>query len=205
MVNPYKSPEQSVQEEVDDIPRLWLVYQRIPASIFTTFAAGYVVFWTWQLIGYEQPLSVAEVRLWLLFIFGVLLVAFSSTSLRAKFLNAASISRYVFGVAGTFILAGVSGIFVEMFMAWYSGVEVESFQITSGLYGNHAWVFWLNLVMIAVLPIGICLHGVARRRWVVVPVLIFVCLVAAANLRAHYIFDHTDQMPSSWIQFFWTI
>ena len=205
MVNPYKSPEQIAQEEVNHTSRLWPVYQRIAASIFTTFAAGYVVFWTWQLIGYEQPLSITEVRLWLLLIFGALLVAFSSTSLRTKFLNTASISRYVFGVVGTFILASASGIFVELFMAWYSGVEVESFAYSNRVFGDYAWVFWLNLVMIAVLPIGICLHGVTRRRWVVVPVLIFVCLVAAANLRAHYIFDHTDQIPSSWIQFFWTI
>ena len=203
MVNPYKSPGQSEKEETVHTSGLWPVYQRISASILTTIVAGYAIFQVWRLVGFETSLTTVEVRLWLLLGSGVLLLCFSSTSLRRKYLNFASVSRYVFGVAGTFILAGVSGIFVEMFMAWYSGVEIVPSPGLSRSLGNYVQLFWFNIFALSILPVSICLHGVARRRRIVVPALVLVCLVAAANLRLNFFVNHSDQVPSSWIQFFW--
>lgn len=203
MVNPYKSPEQSVEGDVVVASRLWPIYHRIFASVFTTVVSGFLIFWAWRFLGHEKPLIAAEIRLWLLLVSGILLIGFSSSRLRRNHLNVASVSRYIFGITGTLVLASMSGIFIEMFMAWYSGVEYEFFAYSQRLFGSFAWIYWLSVATLCFLPIVICLHGVARRRWIVVPVLMFVCFVAAANLRFSYILNHANFVPSSWSHFFW--
>jgi len=198
VVNPYKSPEQSQEDVV--VARLWPVYHQMFASIFTIFAAGFAIFWAWRLLGHEAPLTAVEIRVWLVLVFGTLLVCFASSWLRTNYLNVASVFRYAFGIAGTPSLASIS---VEMFMAWYSGVEFELFAFTNRAFGDYAWVYWIDIIATSVVPIVICVHGVTRRRWVIVPALVFVCLVAAADLRFSYILNHANYLPSSWSHLFW--
>jgi len=193
VVNPYKSPEQSLPNETSFVPRLWSVYYRLCASIFTTVVVGYAIFWAWRFLGHDNSLTSIELRMWLLLVFGVVLVCFSWPPLRRKCSNAASVSRYTYGIAGTLILASTLGIFVEKWMAWYSGVT----YVSVGYAGSS----WFTIVTTGFLPIFICLHGVARRRWMIVPSIVFVSFVVVATLRMHFFLNHTNAVPSSWSMF----
>lgn len=192
MTNPFSSPEQIDQRDVANASSLWPVYQRILASVFTTVASGFLIAWIWRLIGHEKSLSAPELRLWLELIFGLLLVCFSADLLRKKFLNAASVCRYVYGIAGTLVL---SSIFVETFMAWYSGVTYVGSR-------SYVWLEWFNAFVISVFPIAICLHGISRRRRLAVSCLVFTSLVVAVNLRFLFLIVHADRIPSSWAELF---
>lgn len=191
MTNPFSSPEQIDQSDVASASSLWPVYHRILASVVTVVAAGFLIAWTWRLIGHEKSLTAAELPLWLELIFGLLLVYFSVDFLRKKFLNAASVCRYAYGIVGTLVL---SSIFVETFMAWYSGV--------TSVGGGYVWLQLFNAFVISVFPIAICLHGISRRRRLVVSCLVFASLVILVDLRSIFLVHHMNRIPTSWTEFF---
>jgi Ni/Fe-hydrogenase subunit HybB-like protein len=49
----------------------------------------------------------------------------------------------------------VYGYFIEIFMAWYSGVEFETFMAENRMFGYYGWAFWLLILcnFVAIQPL----------------------------------------------------
>ncbi|QEG20215.1 hypothetical protein [Mariniblastus fucicola] len=208
MVNPYQSPKRLPTSESEQT-QSWSVYHRLFASVLLTAAGALLVIGLYRVLGFEKSPSGHEVRLWLLLVFSAVLTFFClGTSRRkvgrlANFRNTSSVFRYAIGVVGAFNLAVCSAHWLEMFMAWYSGVEYENFVLFRYPFGPYAWIYWVNVVALCLLPQTVCLHGIARRKWLVLTMLIGVFLFTAVNLRGINLMVHRNQIPSSWSQFFW--
>ena len=204
--NPYQSPGVLPDEEGrgrgDRQPLPF--HFRLVVAIFCIFVAGYAAALMWRLIGFRTPLLMYEIRHWLVLIFGIALAFFSSSRLRTTFPDAASIARISFGISGVSQAAVFFGaLAIELFIAWYSGVEVEQIALAYRAFGSYVWLWWLNQIAYCSLPVLITVNGVMKRRWFAVPALILLLLLTLVNLRSSYFSNHTDVIPSSWSMFFW--
>ncbi len=199
MPNPYQSPEATTNEDK-------------PASFkwpFSTKAAIAVLVSIIFAAAIDLPSRLTnsawtsfELRMWLVFASSIAMLAFTLPTLKEKFPNLVSVASYCLAIAGLLGLTSCLGLLIELYMAWYSGVEVKRFALHNSMFGRYAYVYWINHAALCLLPLFICWHGVAKRRWLIIPALVTICLVAAANLRFSYLFNR-DEIPSSWSQFFW--
>jgi molybdopterin-containing oxidoreductase family membrane subunit len=98
------------------------------------------------------------------------------------------------------------GYGMEAFMAWYSGKDVEIYEILNRLLGPYAPVYWLVLVC-NVLAIQVLWFRRARSS---VPLLFAISLIVNVGMWLErymivVVSLHRDFMPSSWSMYYPTI
>ncbi len=101
----------------------------------------------------------------------------------------------------------VYGYFIEIFIAWYSGVEFERYMIWNRMFGHHGIFFWALIFcnFIAIQPLWF--RKVRQSPWA----LFFISIIVSVGmwLERFVIFIvslTTDFLPSSWADYvstFW--
>jgi molybdopterin-containing oxidoreductase family membrane subunit len=58
------------------------------------------------------------------------------------------------------------GYVIELFIAWYSGVEFERYMAYNRVFGDYAWAFWALIFCngLAIQPLWFKRYGSRTRR-----------------------------------------
>ncbi len=91
---------------------------------------------------------------------------------------------------------------IEFFIAWYSGVEVESFAFFNRAFGNYWWAYWIMVTCNVVIPQFFWIKWCRTTPWFMVIICIFVNIgmwferfvITVTSLNR-------DFLPSSWDYF----
>jgi len=91
---------------------------------------------------------------------------------------------------------------IEFFIAWYSGVEVESFAFFNRATGNFAWAYWIMVTCNVLVPQLFWIKWCRTTPWFMV----IVCLLINVGMWfERFVIVVTslcrDFMPSSWAYF----
>jgi Ni/Fe-hydrogenase subunit HybB-like protein len=93
----------------------------------------------------------------------------------------------------------VYGYLIEIFMAWYSGVEFEVFMAHNRLFGNYGWAFWLLILcnFVAIQPLWF--RRVRQTPWALFLISIIVSIGMWLERFVIIVVSLTrDFLPSSW-------
>jgi Ni/Fe-hydrogenase subunit HybB-like protein len=93
----------------------------------------------------------------------------------------------------------VYGYFIEIFFAWYSGVEFEMFMAWNRLFGNYGWAFWLLILcnFVAIQPLWF--RKVRQSPWALFVISIIVSIGMWLERFVIIVVSLTrDFLPSSW-------
>ena len=91
---------------------------------------------------------------------------------------------------------------IEFFIAWYSGVQVESFAFYNRAFGNYYWAYWIMVTCNVVIPQFFWFKWCRTTPWFMVIICIFVNIgmwferfvITVTSLNR-------DFLPSSWDYF----
>ena len=101
----------------------------------------------------------------------------------------------------------VYGYFIEIFIAWYSGVEFERFMIWNRMFGDHGIFFWALIFcnFIAIQPLWF--RKVRQSPWLLFLISIIVSVGMWLERFVIFVVSLTkDFLPSSWADYistFW--
>ena len=91
---------------------------------------------------------------------------------------------------------------IELFMAWYSGVEFEQFALSNRAFGNYAWAYWIMVTCNVMIPQLFWIKWCRTTPWFMVVVCIFVNI---GMWFERFVITITslsrDFLPSSWSYF----
>src|SRR5690554_2516305 len=93
----------------------------------------------------------------------------------------------------------VYGYFIELFFAWYSGVEVERFMAVNRMFGDYGWAFWALIFcnLVAIQPLW--LTRVRQTPWMLFVISVLVSIGMWLERFVIFIVSLTrDFLPSSW-------
>jgi Ni/Fe-hydrogenase subunit HybB-like protein len=93
----------------------------------------------------------------------------------------------------------VYGYFIELFMAWYSGVEFEVFMAYNRVFGDYGWAFWLLILcnFVAIQPLWF--RRVRQTPWALFLIAIIVSIGMWLERFVIIVVSLTrDFLPSSW-------
>jgi len=100
----------------------------------------------------------------------------------------------------------VYGYIIELFIAWYSGVEFERYMAYNRLFGDYAWAFWALIACngLAIQPLWF--KSVRQSEWA----LFVISLIVSVGmwLERYVIVAVTltrDWLPSSWGNYYPTV
>lgn len=93
----------------------------------------------------------------------------------------------------------VYGYFIEIFIAWYSGVEFERYMIYNRMFGDYWWAFWGLILcnLVAIQPLWF--RKMRQNLWVLF--IVSVAVSVGMWLERYVIFAVSltrDFLPSSW-------
>ena len=91
---------------------------------------------------------------------------------------------------------------MELFTAWYSGVDAERYAFLNRAFGPYAWAYWTMVGCNVLVPQLLWIRKVRRSVWLMYPVVILVnvgmwferFVIIVTSL-------HRDYLPSSWGMF----
>lgn len=93
----------------------------------------------------------------------------------------------------------VYGYFIELFIAWYSGVEFERYMAVNRMFGDYGWAFWALIFcnLIAIQPLWS--RRVRQTPWMLFLISILVSIGMWLERFVIFIVSLTrDFLPSSW-------
>jgi Ni/Fe-hydrogenase subunit HybB-like protein len=93
----------------------------------------------------------------------------------------------------------VYGYFIELFLAWYSGVEFEVFMAYNRVFGHYGWAFWLLILcnFVAIQPLWF--RKVRQTPWALFLISIIVSIGMWLERFVIIVVSLTrDFLPSSW-------
>ena len=92
---------------------------------------------------------------------------------------------------------------IEFFIAWYSGVENESFAFLNRAFGNYYWAYWIMVSCNVIIPQLFWFKWCRTTPWLIVVVCIFVNI---GMWFERFVITVTslcrDFLPSSWAYFY---
>lgn len=100
----------------------------------------------------------------------------------------------------------VYGYFIEIFIAWYSGVEFERFMALNRMFGDYGWAFWALIFcnLVAIQPLWSL--RVRQTPWML---LVISVLVSIGMWLERYVIISLsltkDFLPSSWFDYHTTV
>ena len=91
---------------------------------------------------------------------------------------------------------------IEFFIAWYSGVQVESYAFWNRAFGNYSWAYWIMISCNVLIPQLFWIKWCRTTTWFMVIVCIFVNI---GMWFERFVITITslcrDFLPSSWAYF----
>ena len=91
---------------------------------------------------------------------------------------------------------------IEFFIAWYSGVKVESFAFVNRAFGNYWWAYWIMVSCNVLIPQLFWFKKCRTNTWIMVIICIFVNI---GMWFERFVITVTslcrDFLPSSWAYF----
>jgi len=93
----------------------------------------------------------------------------------------------------------VYGYFIELFIAWYSGVEFERYMAVNRMFGDYGWAFWALILcnLVAIQPLWS--RRVRQTPWLLFVISILVSVGMWLERFVIFIVSLTrDFLPSSW-------
>jgi molybdopterin-containing oxidoreductase family membrane subunit len=100
----------------------------------------------------------------------------------------------------------VYGYFIEIFIAWYSGVEYERFMALNRMFGDYGWAFWALIFcnLVAIQPLWSL--RVRQTPWMLFVISVLVSI--GMWLERYVIISLSltkDYLPSSWFPYETTV
>lgn len=93
----------------------------------------------------------------------------------------------------------VYGYFIELFIAWYSGVEAERYMAVNRMFGDYGWAFWALIFcnLVAIQPLWS--RKVRQTPWMLFLISVLVSVGMWLERFVIFIVSLTrDFLPSSW-------
>ena len=93
----------------------------------------------------------------------------------------------------------VYGYFIELFTAWYSGVEAERYMAVNRMFGDYGWAFWALIFcnLVAIQPLWS--RKVRQTPWMLFLISVLVSVGMWLERFVIFIVSLTrDFLPSSW-------
>ncbi len=93
----------------------------------------------------------------------------------------------------------VYGYFIELFIAWYSGVEFERYMAVNRMFGDYGWAFWALILcnLVAIQPLWS--RRVRQTPWLLFVIAILVSIGMWLERFVIFIVSLTrDFLPASW-------
>jgi len=96
----------------------------------------------------------------------------------------------------------VYGYFIELFTAWYSGVEFERYMAINRMFGDYGWAFWALIFcnLVAIQPLWS--RRVRQTPWMLFLISIMVSIGMWLERFVIFVVSLTrDFLPSSWFNY----
>ena len=88
---------------------------------------------------------------------------------------------------------------VELFIAWYSGVQWERYCFINRMFGPYAWSYWMMVGCNVVVPQLLWIRGIRRNTLLMYPIVILINVGMWIERFVIVVVSlHRDFLPSSW-------
>ena len=192
------SQAETIADNDSELDRLRLKNQFLIAAalVMAMSAVALVIHWAFGLRAIDVAI---ENQVWTLLAFTLASLVAQSASNNASSILAQILSLAV-SLSGLTILVGhgVAAISLMLF-----GTAMEEFAFQQRAFGEFAWINWLVIGILGILPIFFLWPRFRTRSWPAAFLLLMLALVAALYLRVNYCVSYSDSIPSSWHQLLW--